>query len=110
MKKERKSVITPMTEQDSYPNHSATTMDGRENEMINLAYNLAEKRMREGTASSQEIVHFLRLGSAKERMEQEQMEAEIALKKAKVEALKENESLEKTYNEAIEAMKKYSGN
>lgn len=105
MKQDKKPLVTP-----SIPaKHTATTMEGRENELIALAYDAAEERIRNGTATSQEIVHFLRLGSAKERRAQEQMEADIALKQAKVKAIQDGEHLEQIYNDAIEAMKRYSG-
>lgn len=105
MKQEKKEVVTPAISN----NHTPTTMEGRENELIALAYDAAEQRIRNGTATSQEIVHFLRLGSAKERRAQEQMEADIALKQAKVKAIQDGEHLEQIYNDAIEAMKRYSG-
>lgn len=89
--------------------HRASTPEGRENELIALAYDAAEERIRNGTASAQEIVHFLRLGSTKAELEKENMEAEMKLKKAKIEALQASDRLEKLYNEAIEAMKRYSG-
>lgn len=105
MKQTRKEIDSPAIP----TKHTPTTMEGRENELIALAYDAAEKRIREGTASSQEIVHFLRLGSAKERLAQEQAEADIALKEAKVKAIQDADHLEQVYNDAIEAMKKYSG-
>lgn len=105
MKQEKKEVVTPAIS----AKHTPTTMEGRENELIALAYDAAEERIRNGTATSQEIVHFLRLGSAKERRAQEQMEADIALKQAKIKAIQESEHIEQIYNEAIAAMKKYSG-
>lgn len=90
-------------------NSTATTMEARENELIALAYSAAEERIRNGKASSAEIVHFLNLGSTKSRYEQESLNADIALKKAKVDAIHQTEVSDKLYKEAIEAMKKYSG-
>lgn len=87
----------------------ATTMEGRENELIALAYDAAEKRIRSGKASSQEIVHFLRLGSTKERLEQKVLAADKALKEAKVKAIEESAHTDELYTQAIEAMKRYSG-
>jgi len=89
------------------PTHAATSMEARENELISLAYDAAEKRIREGTATSQEIVHFLKLGSS--RLQKELMESEMKLKDAKIQALESAEHLEKIYSDAIEAMKRYSG-
>lgn len=109
MKKNKKDAESPCIQVTSPPKSIATTMEGRENELIALAYDAAEERIRNGTASSQEIVHFLRLGSEKERMEQEEMRADIELKRARVKAIADGEHLEKVYNDAIEAMKRYSG-
>lgn len=91
------------------PEHHASTPEGRENELIALAYKATEERIKNGTASAQELVHFLRLGSTKERLEKENLEAEMKLKEAKIEALQATDRLEKLYNDAIEAMKRYSG-
>ena len=87
----------------------ATTMEGRENELIALAYDAAEKRIRSGKASSLEIIHFLRLGSTKERLEQKVLAADKALKEAKVKAIEESAHTDELYTQAIEAMKRYSG-
>ena len=59
----------------------AMSPDARENQMINLAVDLAEKQLEEGTASSQVITHFLKLGSSKERLEREKLEEENKLLK-----------------------------
>lgn len=87
---------------------TATTMEAREAEMVALAYDAAERRLRDGTASAAEIVHFLKLGSSQGRYEQEALQADIQLKKAKVEAIHQSETLDKLYSEAIDAMKRYS--
>lgn len=87
----------------------ALTPDSRENQLISLAVDCAEKQMREGTASSQVIVHYLKLGSSKERREREKLEEEIKLLRAKTEAMKSAKVIEELYTEAINAMKTYSG-
>ena len=87
----------------------ALTPDSRENQLISLAVDCAEKQMREGTASSQVIVHYLKLGSSKERREREKLEEEIKLLRAKTEAMKSAKVVEELYTEAINAMKTYSG-
>lgn len=91
------------------PTHAATSMEARENELISLAYDAAEKRIREGTATSQEIVHFLKLGSSTDRLQKELMESEMKLKDARIQSLESADHLEKIYSDAIEAMKRYSG-
>lgn len=88
----------------------ASTPEGRENQLIALAYDAAEERIRNGTASSAEIVHFLRLGSTKERLDQEDKRKDIELKAAKTEALQSMQRVEELYEGAIKAMRKYSGN
>lgn len=87
----------------------AMSPERREQQMILLAYDAAEERIRNGTASSAEIVHFLKLGSSKERLEQEDKRRDIELKSAKTEAIQSAQRIEALYSEALMAMKKYSG-
>lgn len=87
----------------------ALTPEARENQLISLAYDLVEKRLLEGTASSQETTHFLKMGSAKERQEKEKLQEEIKLLKAKTENLKSVKRTEELMEEAIRAMRMYSG-
>lgn len=91
------------------PQAVALTEEGRINNCINLAYNLAEKRLIEGTATSQEVTHFLKMGTMKERLEIENLRHDIELKKAKTEALESSKRIESLYTEAIEAMREYNG-
>ena len=88
----------------------ALTPEARENQMISLAVDLAEKQLIEGTASSQVITHYLKLGSTKERLEKEKLEEENKLLKARTEALQSAKRVEELYADAIAAMKRYSGN
>lgn len=88
----------------------AVTMEGRENQLIALATDLAEKQLREGTASSQVISHYLKLGSSKERIEKEILLKQKELIEAKTENLQQNKRIEELYAEAIKAMQIYSGN
>jgi hypothetical protein len=81
----------------------------RENQMISLAVNLAEEKLRDGTASNQLIVHYLKLGSTKERLEKEKLEKENELLRAKTEALESAKRSEELYAEAIKAITRYSG-
>lgn len=87
----------------------ALTPEARENQLIALAINLAEKQLIEGTASSQVITHYLKLGSTKERIEKEILEKQKELISAKTEALQSAKRIEELYTDAINAMKKYSG-
>lgn len=87
----------------------ALTPEGRENQMIALAVDLAEKQLMEGTASSQVITHFLKLGSSKAELEREKLALENELTKAKTEAVKSQKNMEEVYINALNAMKRYSG-
>lgn len=85
----------------------ATTPEGREHELINLAEDLAARQLREGTASAQVISHYLKLGSSRERLEQERLRYETELLEVKREALAAQAGMEKLYAEAISAMRRY---
>lgn len=87
----------------------ATTPEGRENQLIVLATDLAEKQLRDGTASSQVISHYLKLGSTRERLEQEKIERENDLLRAKSEAMLSAAKVEELYKSALQAMRSYSG-
>lgn len=86
-----------------------TSIEAREGQLVNLAMDVAEQRMRDNTASSQEVVHFLRLGSLREKYEREKLENENALLKAKVNALESQTQMIELYSKAIEAMRRYNG-
>lgn len=87
----------------------ALTPEARENQLISLAVDLAEQQLRDGTASSQVITHYLKLGSTKERIEKEILEKQKELITAKTEALQSAKRVEELYADAIHAMKRYSG-
>lgn len=87
----------------------ALTPEARENQLVSLAVDLAEKQLLEGTASSQVITHYLKLGSTREKAEREKLQRENELLAAKAEALKSAQRVEELYTEAIRAMRKYSG-
>lgn len=87
----------------------ALTPEARENQMISLAVDLAEKQLMEGTASAQVITHYLKLGATTARLEKEKLERENELLKAKTKALESAERVEELYTNAINAMRNYSG-
>lgn len=87
----------------------AITPEARENQMVSLAVDLAEKQLRDGTASSQVITHFLKIASSKERLEREILAQQKELIEAKTSALKSQKRVEELYEEAIDAMRRYSG-
>lgn len=88
----------------------ALTPESRENQLISLAIDLVEQRLIDGTASSQETTHFLKLASTKARIEKEILEKQKELISAKTENLKSAQRIEELYAEAITAMRNYSGN
>ncbi len=88
---------------------SALTPEARENQMISLAVDLAEKQLMEGTASSQVITHFLKLGSTKAQIEKELLEKQRDLAAAKTDSLKSAAHMEELYLKAVDAMRSYSG-
>lgn len=88
----------------------ALTPEARENQLIALATDLAEQRLRDGTATSQEVCHFLKLGSMRERLEREKLESEVAVAKAKVAAYESQAHSEELFKEALRAFTRYSGN
>lgn len=87
----------------------ATTIEAREDQLIAAAVDLAERQILEGTASSQVISHFLKLGSTKERLEMEKLRKENELLQAKTESLKSQKVQEELYKSALNAMRSYSG-
>lgn len=87
----------------------ATTPEARENEMVAMAFDATERRIKNGDASSQELVHFLKLGSSRERLEQQRLEHENELTRVKIEAAAGQKRIEELYANAIDAMRSYSG-
>lgn len=87
----------------------ALTPESRENQLISLAVDLVEQRLIDGTASAQEVTHFLKLGTAKERLEREKLEEENKLLRAKTENLQSQKKMEEMYEQALNAMRDYSG-
>lgn len=87
----------------------ATTPEARENQLISSAIELAERQIREGTASSQVLTHFLKLGTTREKLEQEKISRENELLRAKSEALASAADMQEIYKDAIEAMRSYQG-
>ena len=87
----------------------ALTPEARENQLVSLAMDLVEQRLREGTASSQETSHFLKIGSTKELIEKEILEKQKVLIEAKTETLQSTKRIEELYTNALSAMKEYGG-
>lgn len=87
----------------------ALTPESRENQLVSLAVDLAEKQLREGTASSQVITHYLKLGSTREKLEKEKLIEENKLLRAKTKAWEDQKEIKELYADALKAMRKYSG-
>lgn len=87
----------------------ATTPEARENQLIAKAIDLAERQLDEGTASAQVITHYLKLGSSREKLEQERLYRENDLLEAKKEAMASAARVEELYSVAIDAMRAYAG-
>ena len=106
MRKTKANVTGSETMQKMRP---ALSPEARENQLISLATDLAEKQLREGTASSQVITHYLKLASSKERLEKEILEKQKDLIVAKTDSIRDGKRYDEMYQEAIKAMKRYSG-
>jgi len=100
-------VNKPKSKQSRRP--PATTPEGRENQLIAKAVDLAEKQLTEGSASAQVITHYLKLGSSREKLEQERLANENSLLVAKREAMASAARVEELYEAAIGAMRAYAG-
>lgn len=87
----------------------AATPEARENQLISMAYDLAEQRFLDGTATSQEVTHFLKLGSSRETLEQQRLTYENKLTAVKIEAAESAARVEALYTEALDAMRSYAG-
>ena len=87
----------------------ALSPEARENQMAALAMDLVEQRLRDGTASSQETTHFLKAASQKNKLEMERLKLENDLTAAKTKALANAEEIKVLYEDAIKAMRRYSG-
>lgn len=99
-----------MSEADARRGKPPTTPEARENEMVALAHDLAEEQIRKGSASSQVITHFLKLGSSREKLEQERLAHENELLQVKRQQIESQARVEELYLKALSAMQSYSGN
>jgi hypothetical protein len=86
------------------------TLEAREQELTSHAYDLAERQILEGTASSQVVTHFLKMGSTRELVEQERLRGQIEVDRVKAEQLEGQKRIEELYVNAIEAMGIYNPN
>jgi len=103
----KKDKVAPLYDDTGPKSYKGMTLEAREAQLTALAYDLVEKRLREGTATSQETTHFLRMGSTKEKREARLDELEMELKEAKREALESAKRMEELYKDAIGAVMTY---
>lgn len=87
----------------------ARTPEAREAQLASLAYDVVEDRIRKGTASSQELVHFLKVGSTVQKQELQKLKQETLLVEAKVKEIANAEEMKKLYQDAMDAMRGYAG-
>lgn len=87
----------------------ARTLEGRENQLINQAVNLVERKLKDGTASSQIISILLQAGMTKTRLENEKLKSDLAVAQAKIKQMESQETSKDLYEEAIKAFKSYTG-
>lgn len=102
----REKVISKKNERPLKP---ALSPEARENQMISLAMDLVEERLRNGTASSAETVHFLKLATVREQLEREQLAKQNELLTAKTDSIHSAQRTEELYENALKAMRSYSG-
>lgn len=105
----KRKVITSTSREDLPSLRPALTPEGRINQLTMLAYDLVEQRLLDGTATSQETTHFLKLGSPRNQLEEEKLRKEIELLEAKKADLEAREKTEELYSKAMKAFGIYSG-
>ena len=104
-----KKAKTVTSSESSRKMRPALSPEARENQLVSLAVDLAEKQLRDGTASSQVITHYLKLGSTKEKIEKEILMKQKELIEAKTQSLQSVQRIEELYKNALDAMRNYSG-
>lgn len=87
----------------------ARTPKAKENQLINMAYRLAEAKFKDGTASSQLITHFLKLATVREELENERLRADLELSRAKIKHMESQATSQELYEKALTAFRSYSG-
>lgn len=87
----------------------ATTPEARENQMISLAVDVAERQLLDGSASAQVVTHFLKLATGREALEREKLRKENVLLEARAQAIESSKHVEELYSQALSAMKSYQG-
>jgi hypothetical protein len=102
-------VASTQRRKEEKPLRPATTPEGRENQLVSLAVDLAERQLRDGTASAQVIGHYLKMASTREKLEQKRLASENELLAAKIKHMASAERIEELYTTALNAMRTYAG-
>lgn len=102
-------VTTQTTKSTRRKTRPALSPEARENQLISLAIDVAEEQLINGTASSQVITHFLKLGATRAELEKEKLRAEIEEKRAKAKAIESEEDRKEMYEKVIRALREYNG-
>lgn len=105
----KRRVITTTSLEDKQTLRPAITPEGREQQLISLAMDLAEQRLLDGTASAQEVTHFLKLGSTKNKLEVEKLKKETELLETRKQSIEASARMDKMYEDAMRAMQTYKG-
>lgn len=92
------------------PRRRARTPEARENQLMDLAVNLAEKQLMEGTAPAMLVTHYVKMASQRARLEQEKLQKEIEFIRAKTDAYEADKRSDEKYERALRAFSLYSGN
>lgn len=105
----RRKTTDDVSDSQSKRSRQARSPEEREDQLVNLAFNLAERQIREGTVSSQVLTHYLKLGSSREKLEQERIRNENSLMGAKIDLMASQQRIEELYADALNAMRSYQG-
>ena len=105
----KRKAKTPETKEGIPKSRPALSQEAKENMLIGLAMDLVEQRLRDGTATSQEVCHFLKLGSTRERIEKDTLKNKNKLMEAQVENLQTAKNIEELYKDAISSFQRYGG-
>lgn len=106
---QKRKVMSSTSCEEMQSLRPAITPEGEESQMISLAMKLVKKRLLEGTATSQETTHFLKLGTVQHKLEEEKLKKEIELLDAKKQTLESQEKEAEKFDQAIKAFGIYSG-
>ncbi len=85
----------------------AMSPEARENQLINLAVDEAERRLKNGTASSQIITVLLKLATTKAQLELEKLKSDISLQRAKEKEIEDKASGDELFKMAVSAFSSY---